>query len=221
MRLQGTGHPHRGGLLRARPPQPARALCRRSRLHRSGQKLAQLSGHPLHHQRRRNHGRRRHPSRLRFPQRERRLCGGVRSLRPHFAGDGRFALPGLAPHQALILESGYERNDGNYYFQREVQFPRGYTYYTGPNLTKLSSTYAVPLLYPDWSIGQLLYIKRIAANAFYDYGKVGPTLYRSTGAELVFDVSVLHWPGVRVGLREAYRLDYRNTRLNPFLEFGW
>jgi hypothetical protein len=139
----------------------------------------------------------------------------------HFAADGRFALPGLAPHQALILESGYERNDGNYYFQREVQFPRGYTYYTGPNLTKLSSTYAVPLLYPDWSIGQLLYIKRIAANAFYDYGKVGPTLYRSTGAELVFDVSVLHWPGVRVGLREAYRLDYRNTRLNPFLEFGW
>src|ERR1019366_3487368 len=139
----------------------------------------------------------------------------------HLAADGRFALPGLVPHHALVLESGYERNGGNYYFSRQIQFPRGYTYYTGPNLTKLSSTYSVPLLYPDWSVGQLLYIKRIAANAFYDYGKVGPTLYRSTGAELVFDVNVFHLPGVRVGVREAYRLDYRNARLNPFLAFGW
>jgi WD40 repeat protein len=139
----------------------------------------------------------------------------------HLSADGRFALPGLGPRQALVLESGYERNDGSYYFSRQVQFPRGYTYYTGPNLTKLGSTYSVPLLYPDWSIGQLLYIKRIAANGFYDYGKVGPTLYRSTGAELVFDVNIFHFPGVRVGVREAYRIDYRNARLNAFLAFGW
>jgi hypothetical protein len=79
----------------------------------------------------------------------------------------------------------------------------------------------VPLLYPDWSIGQFLYIKRIAADAFYDYGEVGQTLYRSTGPELVFDLNIFHWPGIRVGVREAYRVDYRNTRLNPFLAFGW
>jgi hypothetical protein len=139
----------------------------------------------------------------------------------HFAADGRFALPGLFPHQALVVESGYERNDGNYYFSRQVQFPRGYTYYTGPDLTKLAGTYSLPLLYPDWSVGQFLYIKRIAANAFYDYGKVGPLLYRSTGAELVFDVHLFHFPGIRVGLREAYRLDYHNARLNPFVAFGW
>lgn len=139
----------------------------------------------------------------------------------HLSADGRFALPGLAPHQALVLEGGYERTDGNYYFIRDIQFPRGYTYYTGPNLTKFGSTYSAPLFYPDWSIGQLLYIKRIAANGFFDYGQVGETLYRSTGVELVFDVALLHWPSIRVGVREAYRLDYRNARMNPFLEFGW
>ena len=139
----------------------------------------------------------------------------------HLAVDGRFALPGLAPHHALVLESGYERNGGNYYFSRQIQFSRGYTYYTGPNLTKLSGTYSVPLFYPDWSVGQFLYIKRIAANGFYDYGKVGETLYRSTGAELVFDVNIFHWPGLRVGLREAYRVDFGNARMNPFLAFGW
>jgi hypothetical protein len=102
-----------------------------------------------------------------------------------------------------------------------VLFPRGYTAYTGRNLTALSSTYSVPLLYPDLAIGQLLYIKRVAGNAFYDYGKQDNQLYRSTGAELVFDVNLFHWPGFRVGVRESYRLDYRNRRLQPFVAFGW
>jgi hypothetical protein len=139
----------------------------------------------------------------------------------HLAADGRFALPGLVKHQALVLEGGHERNDGSYTFSRQIQFPRGYTAYTVPNLTKLSSTYEVPLFYPDWSLGQFLYIKRVAVNGFYDYGKAADLLYRSTGAELVFDVNVFHWPGVRVGVREAYRLDYHNARLNPFIAFGW
>jgi Tol biopolymer transport system component len=139
----------------------------------------------------------------------------------HLGLDGRYALPGLAAHQALVLETGYERNDGNYYFQRTVQFPRGYTFYTSPNLTKFGSTYEAPLFYPDWSLGQFLYIKRVSANGFYDYGQASSVLYRSTGAELVFDVALLHFPVVRVGLREAYRIDYHNPRMNVFVEFGW
>jgi hypothetical protein len=139
----------------------------------------------------------------------------------HLGAIGRFALPGLVKHQALVLGAGYERNDGSYLFSRMVAFPRGYTAYTGRHLTTLSSTYSVPLLYPDWAIGRLLYIKRIAGNAFYDYGKEDGRLYRSTGAEVVFDVNVFHWPGLRVGLRESYRLDYGNRRLQPFVAFGW
>jgi WD40-like Beta Propeller Repeat len=139
----------------------------------------------------------------------------------HLAATGRFAFPGLVKHQALVLAGGYERNDGSYLFSRSVLFPRGYTAYTGRNLTAFSSTYSVPLLYPDLAIGQLLYIKRVAGNAFYDYGKQDNQLYRSAGAELVFDVNLFHWPGFRVGVRESYRLDYRNRRLQPFVAFGW
>ena len=137
------------------------------------------------------------------------------------AATGRFALPGLAQHHALVLAGGYERNDGSYLFSRTVPFARGYTAYTGRNLTTLSSTYSVPLLYPDLAIGQLLYIKRVAGNAFYDYGKQDDRFYRSTGVEVVFDVSIFHWPGFRVGVRESYRLDYGNRRLQPFVAFGW
>jgi hypothetical protein len=138
-----------------------------------------------------------------------------------FSADGRFALPGLFRHHALVLESGYERNNGNYYFSSQIPFPRGYTPFIGPNLTRLSSYYALPLLYPDRGLGQLLYIRRVYGDFFYDYGRVGDRLFRSTGAELIFDLNIFHFPEFRVGVRDAYRVDYHNARLQPFIAFAW
>jgi hypothetical protein len=135
--------------------------------------------------------------------------------------DGRFALPGLFSHHALVLDAGYQRDIGNYYLGRAIAFPRGYTAITGPNLQRYSADYALPLFYPDWSLGQLIYIRRVSANAFYDYGRVGDRLYRSTGLEAIFDVNIFHWPGFRVGLRDSYRIDYGNARINPFIAYSW
>lgn len=92
----------------------------------------------------------------------------------------------------------------------------------GPNLVKLGATYGLPLFYPDWSAGQLLYIKRVSANTFYDYGRVGRRLYRSTGVECVFDINIYHFsPTFRAGVRYAERLDYHNARMQPFVAYGW
>ena len=78
----------------------------------------------------------------------------------------------------------------------------------------------MPLWYPDLAIRQLAYVKRVSGNLFYDYGRVTSQRYRSTGVELVFDVNLLHFPQtIKAGLRYAYRLDYHNTRLQPFLAF--
>ena len=138
------------------------------------------------------------------------------------AADGRFAVPGLARHHALILEDGYERQHGSYVFPSEILFPRGYHAFAGTDLTKYSATYEMPLLYPDLSILQAAYIKRISGNLFYDYGKVGNQLYRSSGAEAVFDLNFLHFPQpFRVGVRYAYRIDYGNKRIEPFIAFNW
>jgi hypothetical protein len=80
----------------------------------------------------------------------------------------------------------------------------------------------MPLFYPDWSIGQAAYIKRISGNLFYDYGKVGSLLYRSTGVEGVFDTNFLHFPfPLRIGVRYAYRIDFGDKRIQPFLAFNW
>jgi hypothetical protein len=137
------------------------------------------------------------------------------------SGGGRIVAPGLARHHSLRFEGGYERNNGNYFFSSQLLFPRGYSAVTGANLTKLSTSYALPLLYPDWALGHLLYVKRLSANAFYDYGKVDERQYRSTGLEVLFDLNVLHFPTLRAGVRYAYRLDYHNARIRPFVSFGW
>jgi hypothetical protein len=138
------------------------------------------------------------------------------------SADGRFAVPGLFRHHSLILEGGYERQNGSYYFSSEIRFVRGYRAITGRDFTKLSSNYTLPLFYPDWSIGQLANIKRVSGNVYYDYGKVGDTQYRSTGVELLFDVNLLHFPPtLRAGVQYAYLLDYRSSRVQPFIQFGW
>jgi hypothetical protein len=138
------------------------------------------------------------------------------------SGGGRMVVPGLARHHSLRFEGGYERNSGNYFFSSQLLFPRGYTYVTGREFTKMSSSYALPLLYPDWAMGHLLYVKRMSANAFYDYGKVDDRRYRSTGLELLFDLNVLHFPeALRAGVRYAYRLDAHDARVRPFVAYSW
>jgi hypothetical protein len=138
------------------------------------------------------------------------------------ATDGRLAAPGLLQHHALVLEGGYERQHGSYTFSSEIRFPRGYQSYTGRGLTKYSATYEMPLFYPDATLGQVLYLKRISGNLFYDYGKVGNLLYRSTGVETVFDLNLLHFPPtLRLGVRYAYRIDFGNKKIEPFVAFNW
>jgi len=136
--------------------------------------------------------------------------------------DGRFALPGLARHHSIVVEGGYERQTGNYYFPSQMAFPRGYLAIAGPELTKLSSNYEMPLLYPDLALSQLVFVKRVSSNVFYDYGKVADRQFRSTGLELIFDLGVLHFPfDFRFGMRYACLLDYQSSRVQPFLAFGW
>ncbi|HLK67625.1 MAG TPA: hypothetical protein VKU19_29515 [Bryobacteraceae bacterium] len=138
------------------------------------------------------------------------------------SGGGKMVVPGLARHHSLRFEGGYERNSGTYFFSSQVQFPRGYTAVTGSKFTKMSTSYALPLFYPDWAVGHLLYMKRMSANAFYDYGKVDQRQYRSTGMELLFDLNFLHFPEtLRGGVRYAHRFDLHDARIRPFIAFNW
>ena len=62
-----------------------------------------------------------------------------------------------------------------------ISLPRGYDNIISRDLNFLSVDYAVPLVYPDFNIASLLYIKRIRASLFYDYAQgTGNTYYENT-----------------------------------------
>ena len=135
---------------------------------------------------------------------------------------GRLSVPGLVRHHALLLEGAYERQTGNYYFSSQVQFMRGYRSVLGPTLERAAATYAFPLFYPDWAIGNLAYLKRVSGGLFYDYGKVGNQLYRSAGVEAAFDFGVLHFAeNLRAGVRWSHAFDPHGLPVQPFLGYSW
>ncbi len=52
-----------------------------------------------------------------------------------------------------------------------ANFPRGYKNIICENLTYLSADYFAPLVYPDINLASFLYLKRIRAGFFVDYGQ--------------------------------------------------
>ncbi|PWK18871.1 WD40 repeat protein [Arcicella aurantiaca] len=101
-----------------------------------------------------------------------------------------FYFPGMLPHHSLKVQAAFQHQDGFktitgspndnlYLFSSPVFFPRGNTYRAFENLVTASIEYRLPLFEPDFSIGRLLYIKRIKANFFGDFAK-GSTFYNWT-----------------------------------------
>ena len=112
------------------------------------------------------------------------------------AASTRFAFPGLARHHSLQLRGNYQRqNIDNYIFGSPLQFPRGYTYRTNDTFYSFTTQYALPIWYPDLSLGPFLYFQRLKGNIFYDYGQSEyrnqVTPYRSVGLELSTDFNFM------------------------------
>ena len=134
---------------------------------------------------------------------------------------GRLGLtfPGLFAHHRLRLKGTYEwQDDDNLYrFASEQVFVRGYDYRFHRHFYQGSANYALPLFYPDWNLGALVYLKRVKTNFFYDYGlgKDGAqhTTYQTTGAELTFNFHLfslfIPWD---MGVRYSYRFDEGDSR---------
>ncbi len=139
-----------------------------------------------------------------------------------FAGDYQGALlhggatvylPGLARHHAFTLSGGYEAQEPvDYLFASRLPFTRGYDAVIHRRLITASADYGLPIADPDLALGPLLYVKRIKGNLFFDYGRGSgggaARLYRSAGAELLFESHVFSLPAsIDVGVRYAYCLD--------------
>jgi hypothetical protein len=79
-----------------------------------------------------------------------------------------------------------------------------------------SANYQLPLLYPEWGIGNIVYFTRVRANLYYDYTKAmdffitGNTYnakYRSYGSEIFFDTQWWNELPISFGIRYSRLLD--------------
>ena len=141
-----------------------------------------------------------------------------------WAAQGSVFLPGLWRHHALRLRAGYQWQDQlQYQFAPAVSFPRGEGYTSFDHLGAASVDYFLPLGYPHWELGRLLYVQRLRATVFGDFaqgndfrGAAAQLSYRNVGGDVLvlFNVLRLRTP-VEAGVRVVYRAAVRQWVVEP------
>jgi hypothetical protein len=147
-----------------------------------------------------------------------------------------FFFPGILPNNGLKIRLEAEKqNPAIYLFGNRASFPRGYKNILSRELQFASVDYVMPLVYPDFNIASLLYIKRIRAGIFYDYASGTGNYYvnnivnglpvnyfhdynetfRSFGFELLADFHVLRIPYMISG---GIQTSWKNINEKPAIE---
>ncbi len=133
----------------------------------------------------------------------------------HFIGNGSIYLPGILSNHNVLLTGSFQQRDtlAQVGFSNQFAYSRGYEGRYFSRMWRLSANYHFPLVYPDWGFGNILYLRQIRANAFYDFTKVyslNKSMTRdqcSVGAELFFDTKWWNEYPVTFGIRVSRLLD--------------
>ncbi len=122
-------------------------------------------------------------------------------------------FPGIFRHHGIWIYSGYQQRQEtdfkSYSFSNIISYPRGYVGTYDDNLLTFSINYKLPLFYPDFSFGSVIYLKRLKLNLYYDWanGKNPGYIneYQSTGGELTADFHFLRFIfPIEMGVRSIY-----------------
>ncbi len=125
-------------------------------------------------------------------------------------------FPGIMRSHSLFLLCGYETNKyqtgKRMYILRQIPVPRGFVETISPSkeMVSFQLNYSFPLFYPDWELGDILYMKRIRCNLFYDYANGNfynniQNTYVSYGGELTTDCHIINFVApFNIGMRLSY-----------------
>jgi hypothetical protein len=81
----------------------------------------------------------------------------------------KFYTTPIFKHHHLYAEISQQKSSiHGYRFPSEQLFARGYVNFFLEEMSKQSYNYTFPLAYPEWSLGEWLYVKRLSLNMFYD-----------------------------------------------------
>ena len=132
-----------------------------------------------------------------------------------FIGNASLYLPGLLSTHNLVLTGSFQQRDtlGQVSFSNRFAYSRGYEGRYFSRMWRLSANYHFPLIYPDWGFANILYLRRIRGNAFYDFTKVysrDKTVtrdQRSVGGEIFVDTKWWNEYPLTFGVRVSHLLD--------------
>lgn len=131
-------------------------------------------------------------------------------------------FPGLGKNHGIRIYQGYQEKTfvQNFGFSNFIRSPRGVQWYQNNRMYSLAADYRMPLVYPDLSIGKLVYLKRIKNALFYDYAwysvpvkdrnhETKPNghqfMVHSLGMDLTSDFHVLRFfAPLEAGIRSVY-----------------
>ncbi|HMK05147.1 MAG TPA: hypothetical protein VK489_13175, partial [Ferruginibacter sp.] len=145
-----------------------------------------------------------------------------------FVGHSSLYFPGLAVNHSLVINAAYQKRDTlPDLFSNIFSYSRGYEALSTRRMYKLGVNYHLPLVYPDWGFGNIIFFQRIRGNAFYDYtnakarvnGVLTEIMSRSTGGEVYFDTKIWNALPVSFGVRFSHLLD--RDLLNPLVKNKW
>ena len=136
-------------------------------------------------------------------------------------------FPGILRHNSFFVSSTYQKREvGVYAFNYFYALPRGFNDLADDyeSIVNFSGNYALPLLYPDLTVSSLLYMKRIRALLFYDFGKTYNVnqILRSYGIELLSDVHILRFIApIELGTRIIYNQNKAKFTLEPLFSVNF
>jgi len=84
---------------------------------------------------------------------------------------GGVFLPGIVRNHGIRLYGGYQaRNETGSIYSNLISLPRGMSDIPpSPQMLTAKFDYVLPIFYPDWRIGPVVYIKRFKSRLFVDY----------------------------------------------------
>src|SRR5204862_2553976 len=128
------------------------------------------------------------------------------------SGSAALYVPGILSTHNLVLTGAIQQRDTSpALFSTRIANARGnedyYRTTAGSRMWRLSANYHLPLFYPDWGFGNILYLQRIRGNAFYDLQRLysnkksNTADLRSFGGELYVDTKWWNQYALTFGIR--------------------
>jgi len=152
-------------------------------------------------------------------------------------GESYLFLPGFMPNHGMRIYAGFQskKREESYSFLDAIRYPRGWGKVNSEDMQSFAFDYKLPLLYPELSLGGLVYVKRLTTSLFADYADLKGHYYEngeitgsfssqisSFGIEMLGDMHFLRfYAQVEVGFRASYLPEMENVYFDFLLSIDF